>query len=150
MYKGSCLCGSIRYEAKELNGPYVYCHCTSCRKASGSAYAANVSSPIDTFRVVSGERYSQSFESSTDKFRYFCSRCGSPLYTIVGKDPSVVRLRLGALDSTFTEPPAAHIFVSEKPGWHTISDTLPQFDLWPDSEAFTIPGSRQPTKKSTH
>ena len=144
MYKGSCLCGQVKYEAQELNGPYVYCHCTSCRKASGAAFAANVSSPIDTFRIVSGESYLQSYESSKNKFRYFCSHCGSPLYTIVGNQAKVVRIRLGTLDSNYTEKPSAHIFVTENPSWHIIGDDLPQYDLWPDGAEFTIPGSRQP------
>ncbi len=41
MYKGSCLCQKIRYEISQEPGDFGYCHCVSCRKASGSGHAAN-------------------------------------------------------------------------------------------------------------
>lgn len=41
MYKGSCLCGSIQFELKGGVEDPIYCHCSLCRKASGSAFATN-------------------------------------------------------------------------------------------------------------
>ena len=38
--KASCLCGGVTYE---ITGPVLrgrYCHCTDCRKFSGTAHAA--------------------------------------------------------------------------------------------------------------
>nr|WP_287234606.1 GFA family protein [Vibrio sp.] len=41
MYKGSCLCGSIQFELDGNVTDIIHCHCSLCRKASGSAYATN-------------------------------------------------------------------------------------------------------------
>lgn len=41
MHEGSCLCKKIRYEISQELGDFGYCHCVSCRKASGSGHAAN-------------------------------------------------------------------------------------------------------------
>jgi hypothetical protein len=35
MYAGSRLCGQIKYTPSAEPGAFGYCHCTSCRKASG-------------------------------------------------------------------------------------------------------------------
>ena len=42
MYQGSCLCGDVRYRVDGELSEFGYCHCRSCRKASGSAYGANI------------------------------------------------------------------------------------------------------------
>lgn len=143
MHKGSCLCGKVAYQAGVLQGPYVYCHCSSCRKGNGSAFAANIAVPIEEFSLVQGEAFLQQFESSPGKRRFFCGNCGSPLFTKVGADPKFVRVRLGTLDTDFSDLPIAHIFVEEKAPWHTIDDAASQFQAWPTRESLKIPGSRQ-------
>lgn len=145
MFQGSCLCGAVSYKASQLIGPYVQCHCPSCRKASGSAFAVNISVPLEKFTIVTGESKISVFESSPNKLRHFCSICGSPLYTKVGANPDVLRLRLGSLDSPFKDAPAAHIFAGQKAPWHRIYDDLPQYEDWPDATEMKIPGSRQST-----
>lgn len=55
MHKGSCLCGAVAYEIDGELGPIVYCHCSRCRKASGSAFAAVSPVAAADFRIVKGE-----------------------------------------------------------------------------------------------
>lgn len=143
MLEGSCLCGKVRYRASEVVGPYVYCHCRSCRKANGSAFAANVAVPRTGFEIRSGQDMLAAYESSPGKLRHFCRNCGSPLYTTVGPNPDVVRIRLGTLDTEFAAKPAAHIFVEENPAWHEIADSAPRFARWPDRAEVPLAGSRQ-------
>lgn len=143
MFHGSCLCGSVSFEAEKLLGPYVYCHCQSCRKSSGTAYAGNISCPVDLFKIVQGSESIKTYESSPGKIRHFCSSCGSPLFTKVGANPQHVRIRLGSLDTPFTENVSAHIFADHKAPWHQIQDDLPQYAEWPDATELGIPGSRQ-------
>lgn len=140
---GSCLCGGVGYRIAEIAGPYVYCHCRSCRKASGSAFAANVPVPVEAFSLLHGREQVRYFESSPGKRRHFCGHCGSPLYTTVDARPDTVRVRLGTLDTVFAEPPAAHIFTDEMAPWHSIADGAPRFGGWPDARALPLPGSRQ-------
>lgn len=143
MIEGSCLCGAVRYRADDPVGPFVYCHCRSCRKANGSAFAANLPVPAASFEILSGREQVTAFESSPGKLRHFCRRCGSPLYTTVGDRPEVVRVRLGTLDTTYEGAPAAHIFVADNPSWHAIADDVPCFPGWPDRATLSLAGSRQ-------
>ena len=40
MNRGSCLCGSVRYEVRGLLEPASHCHCSMCRKAHGAAFGS--------------------------------------------------------------------------------------------------------------
>ena len=102
MYKGSCLCGKIRYTIEGELSDFSYCHCSSCRKASGSAFAANAGLERKNFVLTDPEGVLREYESSPGKFRAFCSHCGSPLYAYLAKTPEWIRLRLGSLDSPFS------------------------------------------------
>jgi hypothetical protein len=54
MITGKCLCGKVRYEINGRLGPVVYCHCSMCRRATGSAFVTNASVRANEFRVVAG------------------------------------------------------------------------------------------------
>lgn len=144
MYRGSCLCGDVKYEVEGELGDFGYCHCRSCQKASGSAHAANCPVLRTDFRLVSGAASLREFESSPGKLRVFCSRCGSPIYAYLAANPAVVRIRLGSLDSTFDKQPQAHTFVSERASWAPIDDDVPQFPTWAPKGVLEQKGSRQP------
>ena len=143
MYLGSCLCQGIHYELTAELGDFGYCHCTSCRKASGSAHAANA--PIDrpNFRILRGQQLIREFESSPGKFRAFCSNCGSPLYVYLAATPTVLRIRLGSLDTPFLKQPQAHTWVSDKAPWEPIGDNIPQFPKWAPKSVLHQRDSRQ-------
>jgi hypothetical protein len=143
MFDGSCLCGRVKYRLSAEPGAFGYCHCTSCRKASGSAYGANA--PIDrsSFHVVDGQSVIREFESSPGKLRAFCSNCGSPLYAYLSASPDVLRIRLGSLDTPFLKQPQAHTWVSDKAPWEPIVDGIPQFGDWALKSVLDQRGSRQ-------
>ncbi len=143
MFKGSCLCGDVRYEVRGELGDFGYCHCTSCRKASGSAFGAN--SPVDRerFTLLRGEASLRELESSPGKLRVFCSRCGSPLYAYLRSTPDILRLRLGSLDTPFDKRVKAHTFVSDKASWENVPDDAPHFAKWADPAVLRQLGSKQ-------
>lgn len=144
MYEGSCLCRGIAYVIDGELGDFGYCHCTSCRKASGTAHAANAPVERALFRLTRGAELLREFESSPGKFRSFCSRCGSPLYAYLSVSPEQIRVRLGSLDTPFTKQPKAHTWVSDKAPWEPIDDGgLPQFERWADRAVLLQRGSRQ-------
>lgn len=144
MQKGSCLCGEVRYQFSTIEGDYVFCHCKSCRKSSGSAFAANIAVPIEKFELTNGGDNIKIYESSPGKQRYFCSVCASPLFTKVGTAPSFVRVRLGSLDTEYAGLPKAHIFMGDKASWEPVAEGIPCFETWPSGDQILIRGSHQP------
>lgn len=145
MYSGSCLCGKIQYSVDGELSDFGYCHCNSCRKASGSAHAANAAAETRGFTLEDPEGVLREYESMPGKFRAFCSNCGSPLYAYLRDKQEIVRIRLGSLDTPFHKKARAHTFVGEKAEWEVIEGELPQFDTWAPREVLSQPGSRQPS-----
>src|SRR5262249_24261837 len=140
---GSCLCGRVRYEIDGELGAFGYCHCTSCRKASGSAHAANAPVDRERFTVVPGADVVREFEASPGKLRAFCSACGSPIYAYLIAARDVLRIRLGSLDTPLHDRPRALTWVSDKATWEPIDDGLPQFATWAPKTVLHQRGSRQ-------
>jgi hypothetical protein len=127
---GRCLCGEIRYEVTGDLGPIVFCHCSQCRRAAGTAFATNTPIAASQFRITSGTSTLKEYESSPGKVRAFCGQCGSPLYSRRAARSDVLRIRVGTLDTPVGARPVAHIFATSLPDWDRILDDLPQY---PDS-----------------
>lgn len=132
VHRGSCLCGGVRYEYEGEFKVFVYCHCSQCRKAQGSAFGSNAPVEAAKFRLLQGRDLLKAYESSPGKERVFCGVCGSPLYSRLRGKPELLRLRMGSLDTPPGFKPQAHIFAADKAVWHDITDDLPQHAQRPD------------------
>ncbi|MCP4935257.1 MAG: GFA family protein [bacterium] len=129
-YKGSCLCGKVRFEISGEIKSIIMCHCSQCRKAQGSAFATNGIVDAKRFALVCGQDELTGYETSPGKKRYFCKHCGSPILSKVESKPDTVRVRIGTISSDIVERPSAHIFVSSKANWEDIGDDIPQFEAY--------------------
>jgi hypothetical protein len=126
---GSCLCGAVGYEARLPFARFVNCHCSRCRKASGSAFAANAYVLPDAFRWTRGEsvvvRYdlpeARSFASS------FCGRCGSPVPHGTRSGREII-IPAGSLDDDPGASPATNVHWSSRAGWSLKYGELPTED----------------------
>src|SRR5262245_21373228 len=134
---GRCMCGEVRCEVHGKPGPVAYCHCQTCRRANGTAFAANAPVRARYWKCIAGRDAIREYESSPGKFRAFCSRCGSPVYSRRTDDPETLRMRLGTVDGDPKRRAFAHFWVSEKAPWFEICDDLPQYpaDTAPDGDA---------------
>ncbi len=122
---GTCYCGVVRYEVAD---DFVYamnCHCSNCRRTTGSAFKPFAGIQRDKLRVVAGEDARMIFgdEAALDAH---CSRCGSLLYSLV-RDGQWVHVAMGTLVDAPAIRPRAHIFVGSKAPWYEITDNLPQY-----------------------
>ena len=129
-YKGGCLCGKVRFEIIGEIQNIIYCHCSQCRKAQGSAFATNGNVDAEGFNFIAGEDELTGYESTPGQTKYFCKHCGSPIISKNESIPDKVRVRLGAIESDISERPIAHIFVTSKANWEQIAGDLPQYDCY--------------------
>ena len=127
---GSCLCGSVRIQVADRFGFVGYCHCSECRKWSGSAFATGALVSPEDFSIASGEALVSYYDSSEQTVLGFCSKCGSSLFS---KKPQLGKyiIRLGILDDAPTKRPDVHIFAASKAPWFEITDQLHKFDTAP-------------------
>jgi hypothetical protein len=114
--RGSCLCGAVAFEADQLASPIGHCHCRTCRKAHGAAFATTARVDRSQFRWTRGDQMLRAFESSPGKLRHFCGQCGTHLMAEWVANPAVI-LRLGTLDDDPGARPAVHIWLADAVPW---------------------------------
>lgn len=127
MIEGSCLCGKVTYTLSGQPQVMYYCHCSMCRKASGSSFATNMLARAEDFVIVTGHSFLKAYESSPDEYRHFCSECGSPIYGVAAVRPGIVSIRCGSVDGDPGLRPSSHIYTASKAPWIAITGPLPQF-----------------------
>ncbi len=130
MYQGSCLCGAVTLTLSGAISSIIHCHCSLCRKSSGTAYATNGFIESYALNIVTGADMIAFYEMRPGRKRHFCGNCASPLFSSNDADPQRLRLRLGVLDSAITERPVSHNFVSSKACWDDLDDDLPRYDSY--------------------
>jgi hypothetical protein len=123
-FEGGCLCGAVRYQ---LQGPpdwAAHCHCRSCQKATGSAFATWIGVKREKLEITKGRL--AIFNSSPGVERSFCGRCGTSL-TYVAEDrwPGEVSVLAPTLDDPSAVAPTAHVYVEHQLAWVKLADGLP-------------------------
>jgi hypothetical protein len=126
---GTCLCGAVRYAVEDAFAYAGNCHCSQCRRATGSAFKPFAGIERAKFRVVDGETSLMRF-GEPDGHDARCRTCGSFLYSVV-REGAFVHVAMGTLVDVPSIRPTEHIFVGSKAAWFTITDDLPQHDGFP-------------------
>jgi len=130
MILGKCLCGEVNIKIKGEISDIIHCHCSLCRKNSGSAYATNGFIKTEEFEITTGENSLTIFSFKPGRKRHFCRKCGSPVFSSNDQDPTRLRIRLGLIDSDITQRPTSHNFVSSKANWEDLDEQLPRYDAF--------------------
>ncbi len=126
--KGSCLCGNVTYESTAEPIMIAACHCTHCRKQSGSAFSVNIGVPADSV-TLSGDSlktYTDMGASGKNILRKFCGDCGSPILSYVTAADGLYFIKVGSLDDSSWVVPGAEIWCDSKVNWGTLSEELPK------------------------
>jgi hypothetical protein len=112
-----------------VDDDFVYsanCHCSGCRRATGSAFKAFAGIPREKLALVAGGSSLLIF-GSPENHDAHCSACGSLLYSLV-REAAWLHVTMGTLVDTPSIRPTHHIFVGSKAAWHDITDDLPQYE----------------------
>ncbi len=127
-FEGGCLCGTVRYRVRGGGRNLAFCHCRSCRLASGAPFVAWGTWDDAAFEVAAGElRECRSSELVT---RGFCALCGSTItYRHAGREGEL-DVTLATLDDPNALTPTCHIYTSHKLSWVRLEDGLAQFEEW--------------------
>jgi hypothetical protein len=123
---GTCLCGAVQYAVADGFAYAANCHCSNCRRATGSAFKPFAGIERDRLRITRGADKLMIFGDETAQDAR-CKLCGSFLYSVV-RDGAFVHVAMGTLIDDPTIRPTAHIFVGSKAAWFAIADDLPQYE----------------------
>ena len=123
---GQCYCRSLTYEVHDDFEYAMNCHCSNCRRTTGSAFKSMAGITAEKLKVVDGADSLQRF-GDAETHDAHCQLCGSLLYSLV-RDGEYVHVALGTLLDAPSIRPTHHIFVGSKAPWFEITDDLPQFE----------------------
>lgn len=126
--KGSCLCGAVKYAVSGVPKRFFHCHCSRCRKATGTGHASNLFVQPGVLRWLAGEEQVRAFKLPEAKrfTNQFCATCGSRLPR-QPKDSDSVMIPCGSLDEDAPIRPQARIFSESRASWSCAGDDLPVY-----------------------
>ena len=127
MIRGSCLCGGVRFEYARAVTQVGMCHCSQCRKVSGTASNAVIVVPATEFKWIAGEELQRVYAKPTGWKSTFCATCGSPLPQSI-RGAAAYWVPAGLLDDDPGLAIGGHIFVGSKAAWDQIAGGAPQFE----------------------
>lgn len=81
MYKGSCFCGQVRFEATGAPVAMGFCHCDSCRHWSAGPVNAFTLWPPTALKITAGAANIDTFNKTPGSSRKWCKTCGGHLFT---------------------------------------------------------------------
>jgi hypothetical protein len=129
---GRCLCGATAYRLTAELLDFQYCHCSRCRRFTGSAHAANVFVGPDAFEWTAGGDSVGSFHLDAEPGfpTGFCRTCGSsmPAKSSTGRYWVVPA---GTLDGDPGLRPARNIFWGSRAPWFTCVSELERHEELP-------------------
>ena len=131
--KGSCLCGNHSYRVTGEMAGFYHCHCSRCRKMTGTGHASNIilqpgelelfgdPDEIGVFKVPDAERFASRF----------CKNCGGPIPRVAKQMQRVV-VPAGTLDQEIDFAPDCRIFWDSRVSWSCSDKELPAFSQYPE------------------
>jgi hypothetical protein len=128
---GACLCGAVRFEISGVFESFFLCHCSRCRKDTGSTHAANLFSTTAKIAWLSGEDSVRTFRLPGARHeRSFCATCGSALPSLQFAGALLV-VPAGSLDTPIANRPNAHICCASRAEWDVHLEEVPKLDGLP-------------------
>lgn len=137
MLNGQCLCSSVQFQIAQNDFEMIYqCHCSLCRKQSGTHANHASMVKVENFAWKNGQTDIRTYKKDTGFTSSFCQNCGSPVPNLIGQHP-YMWIPLGLIDSdiqpklrldfcmtsrTNWEETAQHSQYAELPTWDELKD----------------------------
>ncbi len=131
MLTGSCLCGTVAFAVDEPLPDLYQCHCSLCRKVTGSSNNTATVVATSRFRWERGEDAIRSFVRDTGYRNDFCTRCGSTVPNPM-RSGEAMWVPAGLLDEPIRAAVTKHLFVASKAEWDEIGGTGQLYEGMPD------------------
>lgn len=123
--RGSCLCGSVRFEARLPTKWVAHCHCTRCQRAHGAAFVTWAGFESANVTIDDPRHALRWHEGVAGGSRAFCACCGSPMFFRSERWPGELHVARALFTDPLDREPQAHVFHETHVPWLTLVDDLP-------------------------
>lgn len=132
-YLGRCLCGQIAFQIQQQIQSIYHCHCSLCRKQSGTESNAATLIQLKNFQWLHGQHLIQSYQKDTGFRVNFCRHCGSAVPNKVGQS-TWMWIPLGLLESGPVIQQRYAFCINSKVAWAKETACTQSFENLPDLE----------------
>ncbi len=141
-YHGRCTCGEVRFRLTDRPLFVHCCHCTWCRRETGSAFVLNALIEAACVVVDAGRPDEVQTPSASGKGQVIarCPSCRVAVWSVYsGAGPRFRFVRVGTLDEAAQVPPDIQIFTATRLPWVVLPPGMPAMEAyydraehWPD------------------
>ncbi|KAJ3719340.1 Mss4-like protein [Lentinula raphanica] len=140
-FHGTCLCGGITFQVDQEPLMISCCHCSNCKKYTGTVFTTNVVFLAESVSVTKGEDLISTYQDAAQDSgnalkRIFCSRCGSPLYNQgfgdFGRTLAVFTSALTDFGNREDEKPQIEFYTKDRTAWMHPIEGAEQAKTRPD------------------
>ncbi|RMY27271.1 hypothetical protein D0865_16057 [Hortaea werneckii] len=133
----TCLCGKCHIKLDKITQTAL-CHCMTCRKRTGSAFAIIATIPNEAFHLERGTPQSESTHTGSGNI-HFCADCRCTLWAEFNIMPTAKFVRAGLVDGEdmfdlAEMKPSFEVFTKRRPHWWCAVEGAAQME-----EGFKLP-----------
>ena len=123
---GQCLCGNVKFEVDGKVSELYKCHCSRCRKYTGTSNSTMFATAIRNLTWLAGLDSISYYTAPTGFHGAFCTVCGSPLPKL--RWEKIYLVPAGSLTEAPAFEKAVHLHTISKADWDEITDDYPQYE----------------------
>ena len=119
----TCACGQASISVKSLPTMHGVCHCTNCKRRTGSAFGISAYFDKTTITGCTGKTNVYAFHHAAkdqDQERHFCAVCGTTLFWFVSALPDKIGIAGGCFADEGLPEPAYSVTDGKKEAWVSL------------------------------
>ena len=128
---GKCLCGLVSFDIIDVVPKLYQCHCSLCRKQSGTSSSVAAIVANKHFQWLSGHEHVKSWVKDTGFRSDFCSRCGSPVPNPLRTVP-YYWVPAGLLEGDVPLEVAVHLYMGSRALWDAVPASGKHYETTPE------------------
>ena len=125
MRTASCSCGQLQVHCEGEPLRVSICHCLTCQRRSGSAFAIQARWPADRVTVEGrAQEWTRVGESGGKATFRFCPTCAATVYYEIDALPGMVAVPVGAFADPAFPPPTFSVYSIRRHAWARMPDLV--------------------------
>jgi len=122
----TCACGDSSITVNAHPRMLGVCHCTNCKRRSGSAFGISAYFARDAVVRQVGQTHVYAFHHAAqdhDQARHFCARCGTTLFWFVSALPDLIGIAGGCFAGEALPEPTFSVTDGQREPWVSLPGT---------------------------
>ena len=122
----TCACGQASITVDADPQMHGLCHCTNCKRRTGSAFGISSYFPRASVVALTGSTTVYAFHHQAqdpDQQRHFCARCGTTLYWTLSAMPELIGIAGGCFADDGLPEPTYSTTHRKKEAWLSLPST---------------------------